>query len=160
MSGLISPKFLVPSPYENAISHPVTVIPAKGGNPGPGGSRIMSKATGHGTSTPQNLSGSVSGGNVVLTWDDPDDATITGYQIMRRTLGSKGADGKFTVIEENTQSASTSYTDTNVEPGMRYAYRIRAINAGGSSSVPLLSIGMPMQNRAEATNRDADGSGA
>ena len=83
---------------------------------------------------PQNLSGSVSGGNIVLTWDDPSDSTITGYQIRRRTLDVTGAEGSFAVIEANTNSASTSYTDRNVETGVRYAYRIHAINAGGTGT--------------------------
>ena len=82
---------------------------------------------------PQNLSGSVSGGKIVLTWDDPGDSTITGYQIRRRTLGVIGPDGSFAVIEANTNSASTSYTDSNVETGAKYSYRIRSINAGGMS---------------------------
>ena len=83
---------------------------------------------------PQNLSGSVSGGNIVLTWDDPSDSTITGYQIRRRTLNVDGPEASFAVIEANTNSASTSYIDTNVETGMRYAYRIYAINAEGMSA--------------------------
>ena len=81
---------------------------------------------------PQNLSGSVSGGKIVLTWDDPGDSTITGYQIRRRTLDVIGPDGSFAVIEANTNSASTSYTDSNVETGVIYSYRIHAINAGGT----------------------------
>ena len=70
---------------------------------------------------------------MALTWDDPGDGTITGYVILRRNI-VKQDPGKFTTVEENTGTTDTAYTDDGVEPETRYAYRIRAINAHGTSS--------------------------
>ena len=76
---------------------------------------------------------SVSHDSVTLGWDDPDDETITGYRILRRDVVNQPA-GTFTAVAEDTADAATSYTDTTIEPETRYAYRIVAINASGSSS--------------------------
>ena len=62
-----------------------------------------------------------------LTWDDPDDDSITGYRILRRTTG------EFSTIEANTASQDTSYTDSSVEAETNYAYQIKAINDDGES---------------------------
>ena len=78
---------------------------------------------------PTGLTAEVSHDSVALTWDDP----ITGYVILRRNI-VKQDPGKFTTVEENTGTTDTAYTDGGVEPETRYAYRIRAINAHGTSS--------------------------
>ena len=75
---------------------------------------------------------SASHSSVVLSWDDPGDGSITGYQIWRRDIAAQPA-GTFTSIADDTASSSTSYTDATVEAGTRYAYRIVAINAAGTS---------------------------
>ena len=61
-----------------------------------------------------------------LTWADPGDDSITGYQILR----GEDAD-TLTVLTNDTGSTSTSYTDETVEPETQYFYAIRARNAGG-----------------------------
>ena len=82
---------------------------------------------------PTGLSGDVSHDSVTLTWDDPHDDTINGYVILRRNIARQDP-GEFTTVEENTGSADTAYTDAGVAPETRYAYRIKAINAHGTSS--------------------------
>ena len=85
-------------------------------------------------SAPQNLTASVNeAGSVVLTWDDPKDASITGYHILRRNRDTSEI-GAFTAINDDTGSAATTYVDDKVEPGTRYVYRIKAINPGGLSA--------------------------
>ena len=42
--------------------------------------------------------------------------------------------GQFTTVEADTGTAATTYTDGGVEPETRYAYRIKAVNAHGTSS--------------------------
>ena len=44
--------------------------------------------------------------SVKLTWDDPGDATITHYQVLRRDRDRDDL-GVFTTIEENTGSTDT-----------------------------------------------------
>ncbi len=82
---------------------------------------------------PQNLTATVNeAGSVILTWDDPQDASITGYRILRRNRDTSEI-GVFTAINDDTGSAATRYVDDTVEPGTRYVYRIKAINPGGLS---------------------------
>ncbi len=66
--------------------------------------------------------------SVTITWTDPDDSSITGYQILRRNVAIH-AQRVFEVIEDDTGSSDTSYTDTTVEPETRYRYRVKARNA-------------------------------
>ncbi|MCY3913922.1 MAG: cadherin domain-containing protein [Chloroflexi bacterium] len=83
---------------------------------------------------PTNLTATVNpAGSITLSWDDPDDASITGYQILRRrpTEGEK----ELLVYVENTGSSATTYTDTSVTDGVRHVYRIKAINAIGLSEI-------------------------
>ena len=81
---------------------------------------------------PTGLEATVSNGQVVLTWDDPDDDSITGYVILRRLPGVD-PEGQFDELVANTGSAATTYTDDSVAPETRYTYRIKAINEHGTS---------------------------
>ena len=65
---------------------------------------------------------SVAHDRVSLTWDDPSDASITGYRVLRRSRdGDDYGDGQgaaeFVAIVDDTGSSTTSYTDTSVEAG-------------------------------------------
>ena len=75
---------------------------------------------------------SVSHDSVTLSWDDPDDASITHYQVLRRDRDADDP-GVFDAIEDDTGSAATSYTDEEAKPAKRYVYRVVAINGQGAS---------------------------
>ena len=81
---------------------------------------------------PTGLEATASNGQVVLTWDDPQDDSITGYVILRRLPGVD-AEGHFDELVADTGTAATAYTDDSVEPETRYTYRIKAINEHGTS---------------------------
>ena len=81
---------------------------------------------------PTGLTGNVTADQVSLSWDDPQDDLITGYQILRLNR-AEHALGDFQVHVEDTGSADTSYTDTDVEPRAEYVYRIKARNSAGLS---------------------------
>ena len=81
---------------------------------------------------PTGLSATPSHDRVVLTWDDPNDDTITGYVILRRNRETD-AQGQFTELAPDTGTAATTYTDDTVAAETPYTYRIKAINAHGSS---------------------------
>ena len=82
----------------------------------------------------RNLTATVnSDGSVTLTWEAPDDDSITGYQILRRRP-TEGEDTLLVYVED-TQSTATTYTDTNVTAGVQHAYRVKAINAAGTGPV-------------------------
>ena len=83
--------------------------------------------------TPTGLSRSVSHDAVTLTWDDPEDDSITGYVILRRDRAIH-PNGTFVTIAGDTGSTDTTYTDDTVEPDTRYVYRIKAINEHGEVS--------------------------
>ena len=81
---------------------------------------------------PRGLSATASHDRVVLTWDDPDDDTITGYVILRRNRDTDRK-GEFRELVADTGSAATTYTDNTVAAGTTYTYRIKAINGAGTS---------------------------
>ena len=76
-------------------------------------------------------------GQVTLLWQNPSDVSITGYQILR------GPDAdSLVVIEDDTGSNGTSYTDETPPAGQTHTYAVKARNAAGLS---------PMSNTATAT---------
>ena len=81
---------------------------------------------------PTGLSAAVFHDHVDLTWDDPEDDTITGYEILRRDKDVH-EEGTFETVEANTGSKATTYTDTRVDLAKSYVYRIKALNALGKS---------------------------
>ena len=85
---------------------------------------------------PTGLSAAVSHDVVTLTWDDPQDDSITGYVILRRDRAIHPT-GTFVTIAGDTGSAQTAYTDETVEPDKKYVYRIKAINDRGLSEMSL-----------------------
>ena len=81
---------------------------------------------------PKGLEATASQGQVVLTWDDPQDGSITGYVILRR-VRVNDTGGDFDVLVPNTNTAALTYTDDTVAAGLTYTYRIKAINEHGVS---------------------------
>ena len=65
---------------------------------------------------------------VYLFWSYPSNDSITGYQILR------GPDAdNLAIIEDDTGSSSTSYTDTAPPAGQTHTYAVKARNASGLS---------------------------
>ena len=83
---------------------------------------------------PTGLTAAASHDQVVLSWDDPQDETITGYVILRRNRATTDP-GEFTELVADTGSAATTYTDHGVESDASYTYRIKAINDHGLSEL-------------------------
>ena len=81
---------------------------------------------------PTGLEATESHGQVVLTWDDPSDDSITGYVILRR-VRENDVGGEFSELVPDTGTAATTYTDGTVVAGTTYTYRIKAINEHGVS---------------------------
>ena len=70
--------------------------------------------------------------SVVLTWQAPRYAEgLLGYKILRWDIDEQ-APG-FAVLEENTGTNATTYTDSGVEPYTRYIYQVKSINEHGTS---------------------------
>ena len=81
---------------------------------------------------PTGLIATASYDQVVLTWDDPQDDSITGYVILRRDRKAT-AQGEFSELAPDTGTATTTYTDDSVAAETPYTYRIKAINGYGAS---------------------------
>ena len=76
---------------------------------------------------------SVSHDSVTISWADPGDSSITGYQVLRRNWATDGA-GDFIVIDDDTGTTDTTYTGSTVSSETRYSYRVKARNAHGLSA--------------------------
>ena len=82
---------------------------------------------------PTGLEATESDGQVVLTWDDPGDDSITGYVILRRDSRERYRRATSSVLVADTGTDATTYTDDTVSAETRYTYRIKAINGAGTS---------------------------
>ena len=94
---------------------------------GPWTATATQRVKNHPPAEPTGLTAAQVGHSVLtLTWDDPQDANITGYRVMR------GPDaGSLSTIETDTGSASTEYTDATVAPETTYFYAVLALSADG-----------------------------
>ena len=105
---------------------------------------------------PRNLTGTANpDGTVTLSWDAPDDDTVTGYQILRR----RPTEGENTLLvhQNDTGSTATEYTDSDVTPDVRHVYRVKAVNAAGLSSWSNFVRVTPTQPAEPAQNSAATG---
>ncbi len=80
---------------------------------------------------PTNLTATVNvDGSVTLSWDAPDDDSVTGYLILRR----RPYEGERTLLVyvEDTGSTATTFTDADVTAGTQHVYRVKAVNEAGA----------------------------
>ena len=78
------------------------------------------------TDRPHGLTAEASGGAVVLTWTAPVvDYQVSSYHILRHR--PEQGEAEPLVYVDQTPNKDTSYTDTDVEAGVLYVYRVKAI---------------------------------
>ena len=78
------------------------------------------------TDRPHGLTAEASDGAVVLTWTAPVvDYQVSSYHILRHR--PEQGEAEPLVYVDQTPNDDTSYTDTEVEPGVLYVYRVKAI---------------------------------
>ena len=80
---------------------------------------------------PTGLSAEAGNRQVKLTWTDPDDDSITRYN-MRQKKGS-AAWGSWTAIS-GSDADTTTHTVTGLDNDVEYSFRIRARNSSGNSA--------------------------
>ena len=85
----------------------------------------------------------VSGGSVVLSWDDPGDDSIGSYQYRIRNISTGSAYGNWTDI--GSSNASTTGHTLAVTGSGRRVVQLRARNSGGPGSPASASNGPPAQ---------------
>ena len=86
---------------------------------------------------PSGLTATASDGSVTLSWADPSDASITGYEYNVNhndtSTGNLSGWGPWTAIS-GSDSATTSHTFTGLTNGREYRYHLRAVNSAGNST--------------------------
>jgi hypothetical protein len=86
------------------------------------------------SSPPTGLSAkAVSGSQINLSWTAPQNSTINGVNGYRIEQDI-GCIGIFSVLVENTTSASTTFSSTGLLSDFCYSYRVSALNSAGASA--------------------------
>ena len=80
---------------------------------------------------PANLTATASVGQVALSWDNPDNDSITGYEVRRKA--GTGAFGNWSAIA-NSGAGTTSHDVTGLTNGTAYTFELRAENATGDGA--------------------------
>ena len=78
---------------------------------------------------PTNLNAAPGDGEVVLTWDDPNNSVISKYQ-YRKKAGS-GSYGNWSNIT-GSGATTTTYTATGLTNGTQYTFAVRAVSSAGN----------------------------
>ena len=111
-------------PWSDAVEITISATPSPDGegdsNEGPSTSP---------PTKPTGLITAASHDSVLLSWTDPGDDSITGYQVLR----GPDADNLAVLLADDTGDANASYTDDTVEAETTYVYAVRARNAHGLS---------------------------
>lgn len=82
---------------------------------------------------PANLSGSSGDQEIELAWDANSESNISGYNIYRSTSSFDNA-SEVDPVNNGQQVSGEAYTDTEVENGTTYYYRITAVNTSDTES--------------------------
>ncbi len=87
---------------------------------------------------PTGLVGSAQGGTISLTWNANDESDIASYNVYRQTDSAP---------ELVTNTATTSFTDSNVASGQTYSYSVSAIDRSDNESLlsDVISVSLPNQ---------------
>ena len=110
---------------------------------------------------PTGLEATATHDSVTLTWDDPEDESITGYVVLRR-VPAVDPQGHFNEVVADTGTDATTYTDDTVSAETRYTYRIKAINEHGvSERSRWFHVDTPAApEAAEGDDQDGEGGGS
>ncbi|WP_438446659.1 immunoglobulin-like domain-containing protein [Gorillibacterium sp. sgz5001074] len=73
---------------------------------------------------PKNLIGRYGSGIVNLTWEKPADVDLKKYKLYRAT----SEQGPFTVIKDDVAKTAVSYTDSTIQYGLTYYYKLTAVD--------------------------------
>ena len=103
---------------------------------GPWSATTTQRVKNHPPAAPASLTASeVAHDRLILSWDNPNDANITGYRIQRGTDANS-----LHTIEANTGSPSTNYADSTVEPETTYHYAVLALSQDGNGARSITSV--------------------
>ena len=80
---------------------------------------------------PANFAAAAGDGEVRLTWDDPNNATITKWQYQQKE--GAGSYGAWTNIS-GSSATTASHKAPGLANGTRYTFKLRALNASGNGA--------------------------
>ena len=89
---------------------------------------------------PTGLTVSVTTTSATLSWDDPGDASVTGYKITRR---DRAVDGSAFAVIMADNGSGTSYLDTGVSAGGQYVWQVLALHEGLASEPTAVEADLP-----------------
>ena len=81
---------------------------------------------------PTGLTAAAGNGQVVLTWSNPSDASITGYELRHGKTGVRGS-AAWTAIP-GAGATTTTHTVPGLDNGSEYSFRLRAVNPAGDGA--------------------------
>ena len=82
---------------------------------------------------PTGLTATAGDGSVALAWNNPGDASITGYQLqVNHTDTNTGNLSGWSAWWDVADGAATSYTLGSLTNGKEYRFKLRAVNAAGN----------------------------
>ncbi len=81
---------------------------------------------------PTGFAATAGNGQVVLSWSNPGDASITGYELRRGKTGVR-ASAAWTAIP-GAGATTTTRTVTGLDNGSEYSFRLRAVNPAGNGA--------------------------
>ena len=81
---------------------------------------------------PAGLTATAGDGSVTLAWDDPSNASITGYEYLSRIAPPAPGWGAWTSIA-GSGASTVSHTVEGLTNGKEYRFKLRAVNASGES---------------------------
>ena len=95
---------------------------------------------------------SVTHDSVTLTWTAPSSSAVTGYKV------SRGADAQsLSVIEGNTGSTDTAFTDSSVAAATQYVYSVLALSPDGDGAESgILTVTTPADDTEISTGNVED----
>ncbi len=106
---------------------------------------------------PTGLSATAGNAQVTLSWTDPDDDSISGYQVQQRK--GSAAWGSWTDIS-GSDADTTNHTVTGLDNDSQYRFRIRAKSDAGNSVASAVVSGTPAEPPAGAAPAKPAGFGA
>ena len=119
---------------DNDVEYTFLIRPVDSGGPGPASGSKHAKPQQAPAATPANLTAAAGVGEVTLSWDDPNDSTITAYEYRQKEAG--GSFGQWTTIPDSAygEANTTGYTVRNLTNGQTYTFRLRAEDEDGDTA--------------------------
>ena len=94
---------------------------------------------------PTGLVAAAGDASVALTWDDPGDTTITGWEYAVKTMAGFGA----WMDISGSDATTTAYTATGLDNGKKHVFKLRAVNGHGggaeSAEVSATPVAIPVK---------------